>query len=158
MGLTRRNPMSEMMTLRDAMDRLFAESFVRPFGSLTQSGEMTMPLDMYDEDNTLVVRTSMPGVKPEDVNIQVQGDTLTISGAFREEQERGQPPGQPQEKGAQQNWYLREHRYRRFSRTVSLPYPVESDKAEATCENGMLMLRLPKAEQARPKHSQVSSK
>lgn len=206
--IQRWNPMSDALTLRDAMDRLFQESFVRPMGwmSGTESGAM-MPIDMYEEDNTLVVKTSMPGVKPDDVDIRVEGDTLTITGEMNAQQNQpktvessmGQQTGQTQGSqqnrqqnqqsqqgqqsqqnqqnqqqsrqsnqsmtGAQQggmdqnsrNWYMREHRYARFSRSVTLPFPVDQDKAEATFDQGMLTLRLPKAEQARARKIPIKS-
>lgn len=174
MAITRWNPMSEMVSLHDAMDRLLAESFVRPWQSLAQTIESTMPVDMYEENDQLVVKTSMPGVKPEDVNIEVRDDVLTITGEIKSEESKpgdgGQPqammgqakqPGQAQgqqKQGDGQNWYMRERQYARFVRSVALPYPVQTDKAEATLENGVLTLRLPKAEQAKQKKIPVKTK
>ncbi len=191
MALNRWNPMSDMLTLRDAMDRLFQESVVRPWNWAGQGEGGMMPVDMYEEDNTLVVKTAMPGVKPEDIDIRVEGDMLTISGETGSEQE-SQPqmsqsktgqqttstqaaPQSIQGAGQQQtqamstrqetamqsgrrNWYMRERRMARYTRTVQLPFPVDEQQAQATFDQGMLTLKLPKAEQARTKRIQVQAK
>jgi HSP20 family protein len=168
--MQRWNPISDMISLRDAMDRLFAESFVRPGAGLARTGEMMMPLDMYEQGDNLVVKTSLPGVKPEDIDIQVHGDTLTITGEMKSEyenQNQDQQDSQNQDqqnnqnqgrRGGGRNWYVREHRSGRFTRSVSLPYPVQADQCQADFENGVLTLTLPKAEEAKPKRIQVQSK
>ncbi len=228
MGLSRWNPVSEMLSLREAMDRLFEESFVRPWGGSSRMNELMMPIDMYEEDNSLIIKTSIPGVKPEDINIQLQGDLLTITGEIHEEPENGnsgqrqtqrqmqqsqtqqgqmqqesqprqegqvevgqpqapqgqmrresqprqegavevgqpqapqgqmqQSRGQMQRRGEQRNWHMREHRHARFQRSITLPIPVQADKAEATCDNGVLILRLPEAEQAQARRIEVKTK
>lgn len=168
MAMTRWNPVNEMVTLHDAIDRLLAESFVRPTGGALAQMESSMPIDMYEENDKLIVKTSMPGVMPENVDINVQDDVLTITGEVKSEEnkpsESGQTKPQGQTKtstqgnGGQQNWYMREHQYARFVRSVTLPFSVQADKAEATMEHGMLTLQLPKAEQAKQKKIQVKAK
>ncbi len=123
--MTRYNPMTEMMTLHDAMDRFLVDSFVRPFSDLAQTIESSMPIDMYQENNQLVVKTSMPGVRPEDVDIQVQDNILTISGEVKSEQgpqgdggqqqpakgqspQQGQAQNQKQQQGQGQNQMQRQ--------------------------------------------------
>ncbi|MDX9803203.1 MAG: Hsp20/alpha crystallin family protein [Dehalococcoidales bacterium] len=143
--LIRWEPFRDMMTLRQAMDRLFEDSFVRPAGF----GGVSMPevaLDMKETDADVVVKAELPGVKPEDVDVSVSEGILTIKGENREEQE---------EKEA--NYYRRELRYGSFSRSISLPAAVNADKAEAVFENGVLTLTLPKAEEARPKQIKVKT-
>src|SRR5262249_35518323 len=91
-----------------------------------------------------LVKASLPGIKPEDVQITVHGDTLTIRAEQKAEEEK---------KG--QTWHLRERRYGAFQRSVSLAVPIDSDKAHATYDHGVLTLTLPKAEAARPKQIKV---
>jgi HSP20 family protein len=137
------------MTLRDAMDRLFEGSFVRPsryFGG----GEMEeglLPLDVVQTDNDVIVKASLAGFKPEEVDISLQGDTLTIRGEHEEENE--------QKEG---EYLLKERRYGNFARTVTLPVEVQSDKADANFENGVLTLTLPKAEETKPRQIKVKSR
>lgn len=144
MSLIRWDPFREMISLREAIDRLFEESFVRPRAWLEAERVMSVPLDIYEEGDDLIVKATVPGVKPEDLNVQIQNNVLTISGETREERERKET-----------NYHLREHRYGRFERSVTLPYAVQVDKAEATFDNGVLRLRLPKAEEVRGRRIQV---
>lgn len=144
MSLIRWDPFREMISLREAIDRLFEESFVRPRGWLEAERVMSVPLDIYEEGDDLIVKATVPGVKPEDLNVQIQNNVLTISGETKEERERKEA-----------SYHLREHRYGRFERSVTLPYSVQVDKAEATFEHGVLRLRLPKAEEVRGRRIEV---
>jgi HSP20 family protein len=148
--LIRWNPVREMVSLRDAMDRLFEESFVRPRGEwpILAGKEQTLALDVYETDENLVVEASLPGMSPDEVDISIVGNTLTIKGEREEHQEK-------QEEG---KYYFRERRYGAFQRSIALPTEVSADKAEATFENGVLKLTLPKAEEAKPKRIEVKVK
>jgi HSP20 family protein len=138
------------MSLRDAMDRLFEESFVRPFGERPWLADDagTLALDIYENDDNLVVETSLPGISPDEVDISVAGNSLTIKG----ETKRGE------EKEENGKYHYRERRYGSFQRTVSLPVEVNADEAAATFENGLLKLSLPKVEEAKPKRITVKAK
>ena len=145
MTIVRRpSPFGELMTLRSAMDRLFEDSFVRPFGgSDDQLG--TLPLDVTSTKDALLVEAAMPGIKPEDVDITVENGTLTIRGENREERNQGEG----------QN-LVREIRRSSVYRTVSLPSGLEADKATASFEHGMLKLSIPKAEQVKPRQIRIT--
>lgn len=137
--LARFDPWREMDHMRREIERLFDESlFRREF--LLEKEAAAMPLDIYEEGNNLVVKASMPGLKPEDIKIEVRGDMLRITGEAKKEEEK-----------KERNYHLREHRYTRFERSVTLPSEVLTDKAEAIFENGVLTLTLPKAEVAKAK-------
>jgi HSP20 family protein len=147
MSIVRRtSPFGDMLSLRQAMDRLFEDSFVRPRSFVFGSSESPwLPLDVHATPDALVVEAALPGVKPEDVDITVTGDTLTISGHSSDEADR-----------EEEGWLLREIRRGSFSRTVSLPADLRSDAATASFENGMLRLSIPKAEQAKPRQIRIS--
>ena len=147
MNLVRWEPFREMMSLRDAMDRLFEDSFVRPWSFRGDHGVMGLPLDMYQTADDVVVKATLPGVKPEEVDISISGDTLTIKGEHKEEQEV-----------KEEDYFHKERRCGTFSRSVVLPVQVKSDKAEAVFENGILTLTLPKAEEVKPKQIKVKAK
>src|SRR5260370_35295325 len=140
MALDRWDPLREMMTLREAMDRLFQESVVRPTGSFLAGARGATPVDIAERDNSFVVQAAMPGIAPEEIQVTVKGNTLTIRGEHKDEEERGD-----------QNWLVRERRSQSFYRSVTLPAAVNADKAEAKYENGVLTLILPKAAEALPK-------
>ena len=147
-NLTRWEPMRDMVTLRDAMDRLFDEAFTRPWSSDGERGPMGTPaVDMYQTADDVVVKMAIPGIKPEDVQISVTGDTLTIKGEMKAETDN-------QEKA----YHIREQRWGSFERTITLPTAVRSDKAQAEFENGVLNITLPKAEDVKPKTITVKAK
>ena len=137
MVMQRSDPFNEMTPLRQAMGQLLAESFIRP-GTGPAAGTPSVPLDILEHGDALVVRASLPGVTPDDIDINVQQNVLTIAGQVREE--RSSDEG---------HYHLAERRTGRFARSVSLPVPVNAEDAEATFEHGVLTLTLPKAEQAR---------
>ena len=146
MSIQRFDPFREVLTLRDAMNRLFEDSFVRPgFGPGAQPGAgYGLALDLEETGEGYTVRASLPGFKPEDVNVQIVGDVLTISAQHNQEQERNDS-----------NYLLRERRFGSVSRTVTLPQRVQADQAQARFENGELVLTLPKAEELRPRQIKI---
>ena len=148
-NLIRWDPFRDVVSLRDAMDRRFEESFVRPSGELpTLAGrEQTLALDVYETDDSLVVEASLPGLNPDEVDISIVGNSLTIKGEHEEQQEK-------KEEG---KYYCRERRYGAFQRSVGLPVEVNADKAEATFEYGVLKLTLPKAEAVKPRKITVKT-
>jgi HSP20 family protein len=147
-NLTRLDPLGEMVSLRHAMDRLFEDSFVSPLGWRTISGgdAITPALDVHETDDHLVVTAALPGVKADDVDITMVGQTLTL---------RGELKAADEVKGDQ--YLYRERRYGTFNRTLQLPVRVEGDKAEATFTDGILTLRIPKAEEVKPRQIRITA-
>jgi HSP20 family protein len=148
MTLMRRpSPFSELLTLRQAMDRLFDDTVFRPY--TTAADEVgRLPLDVRTTPDALEIEAAMPGVKPEDVDITVENGTLAIRAEHRSEQrsERGEEEG---------GWIVREISRGTVMRSVTLPNGLEPDRAEATFENGVLRLRIPKAEQVKPRQIHI---
>jgi HSP20 family protein len=145
MAIERWDPFREVVSLRDAMNTLFQESVIRPVGAaMSAAGQGALPLDVRETENELIISASLPGVRPDDVQITVHGDTLTIRGESQVVEEK---------KGEQ--WHLRERRVGAFHRSLSLAAPIDADKAQAHFENGVLTLILPKAEEAKPKQIKV---
>jgi HSP20 family protein len=146
--VTRWDPFSEALSLRDAMGRLFEQAVLQPTGDSGSpaNGAFAPALDVHETQDAYTVTASLPGVRPEDVNIQYQQGVLSISGSMQEEQQREQG-----------TYHLRERRRGRFSRTINLPDWVDADRAQATFEHGVLELRLPKAEETKPRRIQVQA-
>lgn len=141
MSISRWEPFKEMMTLRQAMDRLFEDSFVRTY----RGAEGTyLPLDIYTTNDAVIIRAAVPGVAPDDVEVTVEGSTVTIRGETKAPQVEG-------------NFLLQERRYGPFARSIDLAIPVQPDKADAKFENGVLVLSIPKAEEVKPKIIKVKS-
>jgi len=144
MAIERWDPFREAVSLRDAMNTLLQDSFVRPGGSSTATGFAALPLDISETEDAFVVKASLPGIKPDDVQITVHGDTLTIRGESKAEEEK---------KG--EHWHLRERRVGTFQRSVALATPVNPDRAQAQYDHGVLILTLPKSEAAKPRQIKI---
>jgi len=146
MSIRRIDPFGDALSLRDAMNRLFEDSFVRSglSGQSPQGAAVGLALDVEESEEAYTLRASLPGFKPEDVDVTVLGDTLTITARHQGEQER---------QGA--NYLLRERRSGSVSRSIALPQKVQADQAEARYEHGELVLTLPKAEENRPRQIKV---
>ena len=147
MTLTRRpSPFSELVTLRQVMDRLFDDTVFRPFTACPGNGDLArLPLDIRTTADSLLVEAALPGMKPEDVDMTVENNTLTIRAEDRDERT-----------GEASGWLVREISRGSLMRTVTpLPTGLEADEAEATFEHGVLRLRIPKAEQVKPRQIQI---
>ena len=147
-------PMGEFATVRETMDRLFNEAvWGSPFRTLwasTGNGgtvRWPLPLDVYSTQNDVVIIAAVPGLGPDDIEVTFNQGVVTFSGQL--------PNVAGSEEGKTATWYLHELPYGTFQRSVTLPFDVNADAAEATFQHGILYLRLPKAEQARPKQIKV---
>ena len=137
-SVTRWDPFSDL-------HRLFDDGFARPRRLIqTEAYTATFPIEVSETEGDLEVKAALPGVKPEEVEITVQNDVLTIKAEHKDTTEE-----------KKRDFYRREIRYGTFHRAMTLPVSVDSDKAEATFENGVLHLHLPKAEALRPKQIKV---
>ncbi len=143
--LTRWEPARQMMTLREAMDRLFDDAFTRPCGLDGVSG---MPaIDLYQDNDQVVIKASLPGLKPDDVQITLADNILTLRGEFRQEQEKKET-----------TYHIREQHFGQFERSVMLPTDVQADKVKADFENGILTVTMPKAEAVKPRMITIKAK
>ena len=144
-NLIRWEPAREMMSLRDAMDRLFDDAFTRPLS--LRDGWSVPAIDMFQTDDEIVVKAALPGMKSDEVQINITGEVLTLKGEVKQNQEM-------EEKA----WHIREQRFGSFERSIALPTDVVADKARADFENGILTITLPKAEEVKPKTIRIKTK
>ena len=145
-NLIRWEPAREMMTLREAMDRLFDDAFTRPL-SLSGNNWSIPAVDMYQTDNEVVVKAALPGIKADEVQINVTGEVLTLKGETKQENET-----------KEKAYHIREQRWGAFERSLVLPTEVVADKAKADFENGILTITLPKADEVKPKTINIKTK
>ena len=141
MSISRWDPWGEIVSLREAMNNLLEESFVRPRPGMA-NGAASLALDVRETPDAFTITASVPGVGAEDVDITILGGTLRIRGERKEEREEQDQEGR---------WLLRERRFGAFERTVALPTAVRADGASAEFKDGVLTISLPKAEEAKPR-------
>lgn len=148
MAMRRWEPLSELTPLREAMDRLFEQSFLRPvFPSVRSMERAVLPIDMYQTDSDVVIKAAVPGIRPEDIDIKIVGDTISITGESREQRET-----------KEDNYMLQEMSVGRFHRDVMSPVSLKSDQAQASFENGVLTIKIPKAENVKARQVKVQVK
>lgn len=140
--------MREMMTLREAMNRVFDDTFGRSLGqrAVGQGSGIAVPVDVYETNDRLVVRASLPGMKPDDVDISITNNTLTIKGEFRDEEER-----------ERDNVYVLERCCGAFQRSVILPPNLDTEDIAARAKDGVLTIEIPKTEEAKPKRISIKA-
>lgn len=144
-NLTRWDPFREMMTLRNAMDKLFDSAFVGPSIAWEQEA-LGMAVDVIENPDNFVVKASIPGINPDDLEITINNNVLTIKGEVKEEKDIEEA-----------RYHIRERRFGSFSRSFTIPSNVKANSIQANYQNGVLILNLPKAEEAKPKRISVQS-
>lgn len=144
--LTRWEPWREMATLRRAFEPFFDDPFATKFLRPWRLDEFEPEVDVAEDENAYIVKATIPGVKPEDVEVTMQNNVLTLKGEAKEDKEINE-----------KNYQMRERRYGSFVRTLTLPAGVKTDKIEATHEDGVLTVRLPKIEAEKPKKIAVTA-
>lgn len=139
------DPFVEMNAYRDALRQLVEGGWVMPRDLMPSAlTSVVIPLDMIDTGPAIVIQSNLPGVRSDEVNITVTGNTLTIKGSLQEHKEF---------EGA--NYLRRERRAASFSRSITLPVAVDPEHGEARFKDGVLTLTLPKAESIRPKNIKI---
>ncbi len=143
--LMRYDPFREMLRLRDAMDQLFEQSFVRPAWAWSGTASRGGLWDVYETENGYQVRVLLPGVKPEDIEVTIQQNTLNIKGQFQASTEQKQV-----------NWLVQEIGSGSFERTITFPRPIDADHIEYHFENGVLTIAIPFHEASKPRRISIS--
>ncbi|GHO94627.1 molecular chaperone [Reticulibacter mediterranei] len=181
--ITRYDPFREAFSLRRAMDQLFDQSFVRS-GAQPDLSSLTVPMDVCETEHGYEVDVAVPGARPEDIELTVDQNTLTIRGHYgyqnehqnqpqsgQEQQQQAQQQGQAQDTGQQMqqaqqsrmerhrrghNWLMREIVSGSFERSITFPKPIDADKIQTSFQNGLLTIQVPVSEASRPKRISIS--
>ncbi len=141
---TRWDPLRDMITMRQAVDRALDEAFAR--GTETRgTGAWLLPMDAYITEDAIVIRADVPGVSPDELDITLEGDTLTIRGEIK------------REKVEDYKYVLLERPTGRFERTLNINTPIDADRVEASFKDGVLTLTIPKAEAVKPRQIAVKA-
>lgn len=139
-------PFSQINRVREELNRFFEDplSVMRPGKSFFQGWEPSV--DVYENEDQITVRAELPGMKREEISVSLDEDTLNISGERKREQE-----------SKEGETYRSERYFGRFQRSVTLSHPVDAEKIQANYKDGVLTIRLPKAEAGKRRHIEVKS-
>jgi HSP20 family protein len=146
MSLTRFDPLRDFVSLREAMDRLLEDSVIRPAGWIADGHGGAFPVDLFETGDAYVLKATLPGVTPDELDINATAGGVSIKAEVK-----------PDAEVKDQAWLLRERRFGVFQRSFSLPTEIDANKVDASFENGILTLMLPKAEAVRPKQVKVKT-
>ena len=143
--IMRRDPIREMLSWNRAMERMFDNLYGNGELSFGESMNLSMALDVVENDEEFVVKADVAGINPDDIEITYTDNNLTVKAEVIDEREEG-------EEG---RYHLRERRYGTFSRTISMPGSVDVEHIQAETENGVLKIHLPKKEEVKPRRIQI---
>jgi len=139
--IVRWNPVREIAAWQNALERAFEDPF---FANRPEARPWSLALDAVETEDNYIIKASIPGVNPDDLDITLEEDVLTIKGETKVD-----------ETVKEADFHLRERRYGAFSRSVRFPVAVDADAVEATYEHGVLTLAVPKAEAVKPRRIAV---
>lgn len=142
--LVRWRPLRDMMNLREEFDRLFDEAMDMPQMRWESAANWGLALDVAENEDAFIVKASIAGVVPDDIDVTISDNVLTVKGEIKAD-----------ETVEDEQYHLRERRFGTFSRSITLPVPVNADAVEATYEQGVLTLNIPKAEELKPRRIQI---
>jgi HSP20 family protein len=148
-GLIRWSPFREMEEMERRINDVFGRPLLPAIWRRTPVEEIgwTPAIEMFEKDDKFMVKAELPGMKEEDIDVSVVGDTLTIKGERKAESEV-----------KEEDYYCCERSYGSFTRSITLPSSVDAKNIEASYENGVLEISLPKAAEVKPKKITVSAK
>lgn len=145
MTIARFSPLGDVVSLREAMDRLFEDSFIRPNG-WNNGQALAVPVDLWETKDAYHLRADLPGLAAEDIEISATADTFAITGEMK-----------PTTDVTNEGWLRQERRYGKFARSFTLPMQIDPNKVEAKFLNGVLELALPKAENVKPRSIKINA-
>ena len=145
MTITRFTPMPDFVSLREAMDRLFEDSVIRPnMWSGLAAGQIAVPVDLWETNDAYHVTADLPGLTPDQIDINVTSDTVSLSGEVKGKTDV-----------TSEGWLRQERRVGKFQRAFTLPVQIDPDKVQARFNNGILEIELQRLEADRPKKIEI---
>lgn len=147
MAIVKYNPFRELRTMQDQMNRMLDMAWNREFGEELKEGMWQPPVDIYEDENSVVIKAEIPDVDQKDIDIKIENNTLTIRGERKHASDV-----------KKENYYRVERYFGQFQRSFSLPNNINQDKVQADCDKGILTITLPKSTAAKPKQISVAVK
>ncbi len=147
MAIVKYNPFRDLRAMQEQMNRLLDMAWNREVGEELREGIWQPPVDIYEDENSVVIKAEVPGVDQKEIDIRIEDNTLTIRGERKHSQEV-----------KKENYHRVERFYGNFQRSFSLPHTINQEQVKATCEHGVLTITLPKREEKKPKQISVEVK
>lgn len=147
MAIVKYNPFRELRTMQDQMNRMLDMAWNREFGEELKEGVWQPPVDIYEDENSVVIKAEVPDVDQKDIEVRIENNTLTIRGERKHSSDV-----------KKENYYRVERYFGQFQRSFSLPQSINQDKVQASCDKGILTITLPKREEKKPKQISVEVK
>ena len=147
MAIVKYNPFRDLRAMQEQMNRLLDMAWNREIGEELREGIWQPPVDIYEDENSVVIKAELPGVDQKEIDIRIEDNTLTLRGERKHSQEV-----------KKENYHRVERFYGTFQRSFSLPHTIDQERVKATCDQGVLTITLPKREEKKPKQINVEVK
>ncbi len=147
MAIVKYNPFRDLRAMQEQMNRLLDMAWNREIGEELKEGIWQPPVDIYEDENSVVIKAELPGVDQKEIDIRIEDNTLTLRGERKHSQEV-----------KKENYHRVERFYGTFQRSFSLPHTIDQEHVKATCDQGVLTITLPKREEKKPKQINVEVK
>jgi len=147
MAIVKYNPFRELRTMQDQMNRMLDMAWNREFGEELKEGVWQPPVDIYEDEQSVVIKAEVPDVDQKDIEVRIENNTLTLKGERKHSSEI-----------KKENYYRVERYFGQFQRSFSLPQSIDQDKVQATCDKGILTITLPKLDEVKPKQISIEVK
>jgi HSP20 family protein len=147
MAIVRYNPFRDLRTIQEQMNRLIDLAWNRESGEEIREGAWQPPVDIYEDENSVIIKAELPDVDQKDIEVMIEDNTLMLRGERRQDQSI-----------KKENYHRIERFYGSFQRSFALPLSIDREKVKASCERGILTIILPKREETKPKQINVEVK
>jgi HSP20 family protein len=147
MAIVKYNPFRELRTMQDQMNRMLDMAWNSEFGEDLKDGVWQPPVDIYEDENSVVIKAEIPDVDQKDIEVKIEDNTLTLRGERKHSTEI-----------RKESYYRVERFFGQFQRSFSLPHSIDQDNVEATCDKGVLTIVLPKRLEVNPKQINIEVK
>ena len=147
MAIVKYNPFRELRTMQDQMNRMLDLAWSREFGEELKEGVWQPPVDIYEDEQSVVIKAEIPDVDQKDIDIKIENNTLTLRGERKHSSEV-----------KKENYYRVERYFGQFQRSFSLPQSIDQEKVQASCDKGILTITLPKKAETKPKQISIEVK
>jgi HSP20 family protein len=147
MAIVKYNPFKELRTMQEQMNRMMDMAWNKEFGEELKEGVWQPPVDIYEDEQSVIIKAEIPDVDQKDIDVRIEDNTLTLKGERKHSSEI-----------RKENYYRVERSFGQFQRSFSLPQSIDRDNIQASCDKGVLTITLPKKEEKKPKQITVEVK